>query len=246
MKNWGKILVVFLLAVIAVLLFFVLKKPAPEPVTPEPTPIEDKSPEISFEEETIDNDFVDGKYPEIKGSGKLALLAREYVTEQVDEFNKIAVEEVADVRKRFGDDTFKYSLEMSAELKKSPDTETIVIRKDTYTGGASGNSEFATFSANSTGEQPLLLGDVIRGENQALFTAEVKKKLIEWRPEGMEEMVVFTSEVSKLSFASFKKWALEGDKLTLYFNKYEIGPGALGAVPFELSKSEIGGYLSMD
>ena len=56
---------------------------------------------------------------------------------------------------------------------------------------------------------------------------------------------VFQDDVKKLTFDSFKNFSFDETSLVIYFDKYEIGPGALGAVAFPLSLTTIQQYLSL-
>ena len=92
----------------------------------------------------------------------------------------------------------------------------------------------------STNKAEYVLVDV---SEPKFFANFVKKDLKAWRPEGSTESVVFEDEVKNLNFDSFVNWSLDDKNLILYFDKYQIGPGALGAVAFSLKLEKIKNYL---
>jgi hypothetical protein len=71
----------------------------------------------------------------------------------------------------------------------------------------------------------------------------VKKELNTWHPEGSDVSPVFPDEVKGLEFNSFTNWSLNDKNLIIYFDKYSIGPGALGAVEFPLPLNKISNFL---
>jgi hypothetical protein len=198
-------------------------------------------------EQNIREEYFTGKRPVISGESNLVLEANKYIENRVAEFKRDADEQVPDIRKQFGEDvaSANYVIEITAKYLTSDSTESIVIGESAYTGGASTNSAFRVITTNRESGQILSLSDIIKPDQKTNFTNLVKKALKAWRPDGTAGIVVFETEVDNLNFNSFMDWSLDQNNLILYFDKYEIGPGALGAVIFPISKQKIKEFLNL-
>jgi hypothetical protein len=75
------------------------------------------------------------------------------------------------------------------------------------------------------------------------FTEFVRRELNAWKPAGADGPVVFPEDVKNLQFDSFVNWSIDGENLIIYFDKYEIGPGVLGAVAFLIPLNKIKDFL---
>jgi len=182
-----------------------------------------------------------GSRPVMTGSSVVVLSANEYLNTEIAAFKASADKEVPDIRKEFGNDAppANYTIDFKAKHVVSPTTDSIVIDGYRYTGGANGMSFYKVFTAKRDGEQLLALRDVVRPEQQEAFAAYVRNEII------ARQEAIFQDDVNKLTFDSFKNFSLEENTLTLYFDKYEIGPGALGAVAFPLERSVIEQYVTL-
>ena len=201
---------------------------------------------ITISEEDIHEDNFTGSKSVIEGSGVIADNARAYIEDTVASFKKSADEEVPAMRKQFGDDspTSHYELVIKAIYLKNNKTESIVIDQYVYTGGANGSSSYKVFNQSVDG-RAISLSDIIASDKQDEFVNLVKNKLLSWKPEDSEYSPVFKDAVMELSFESFDNWSIDDQSLTIYFDKYAIGPGALGAIKFPVKISEIKGLLSI-
>ncbi|OGI60239.1 hypothetical protein A2814_02825 [Candidatus Nomurabacteria bacterium RIFCSPHIGHO2_01_FULL_38_19] len=216
-------------------------------VVPE-TPKEETAkslPEISIGTENIKEENFSGTRPTISSTNAVAVATRTYIEERVKEFKTTADIDVPDMREKFGADspTANYTIDISATEVQSEKTQSIVMSIYTYTGGANGHSSFKVITASSVDGKILSLENIIKKDRQIDFANFVKKDLKAWRPEGSTESVVFEDEVKNLNFDSFVNWSLDDKNLILYFDKYQIGPGALGAVAFSLKLEKIKNYL---
>ncbi len=205
----------------------------------------DVVPKITITSKDIKEENFSGKVSVISGSSLVAKKSREYITAEVAEFRKMANGDVPGIREKFGADnpTANYEIEINAEYRKGPKTESIVMQHYVFTGGAHGNTRYKVVTTNIPGTKVLSLSNIITEDKKGAFTAYIKKELMDWRPEGSTGVIVFEEEVQDLTFASFKDWSMDEDSLTIYFDQYEIGPGVLGAVAFPISLSSIQVFL---
>lgn len=235
-KKTTTILTFILLAVIIFTLWFFSqnKKTISEPTT--------ETPQITITE--VSGELFTGSYPVVMGDSALAKMVNEYVSQTVAEFKEAADRDIPTIKEEFGADvpSANYSLIITPEYKKSATTESVVLEVYNYTGGANGNSTHKTFTVDSQGKQ-ILLSDIIRGDAKDAFTALVKKAILDWRVEGQEGPLAFAEDVEALTFDSFDKFALTDDALIVYFNKYDVTPGYVGAPSFALPLSEVGQYF---
>jgi hypothetical protein len=247
-ENALKNMAILLLVILAIWLGFRHPKtaPAPEPENSAQAPANTSS-GISITKEKITEANFSGSRPVITGGGDLADAARSFVDKTLSDFKTQADKEVPDIKAHFGADepAAMYTLDIDAKDIKGPKTESIVLVEDIYTGGANDNEVFKVFTASLASGKLLDLSDVIKTSQQAPFTELVKKELDAWQPSGTTAPVVFTDEVDSLKFSDFTDWSLDSQNLTLYFSKYAIGPGVLGAVPFTISLDKLSDMLAI-
>ena len=188
-----------------------------------------------------------GSKPAIAGSAEVARVTREYVDQQVKDFKGDADRDVPDVREKFGADhpAANYTIDIEAKYMPGTKTNSIILNMYMYTGGANGNSLYTVFTESKKTGEMLSLSDIILTAKKEEFRMLVVNNLLSWRPEDSEGLVLFEDVVGGLTFDSFKDWSLDSENLTLYFDKYEIGPGVLGAMAFPISRSKIESYLAL-
>jgi len=246
MKNKSKVIISILILVILALLGFVLKRNSSIPNI-ENVNIKDNesSSPIIIKKESIKENNFSGTKPLITGSGTLVDTTKSYIDQRVKEFRVQANNDVPDMKKNFGNDSpiAKYTIDINARYTKSDNTESIIIDEYVYTGGANGNSSYKVFTSSLSSQKILSLSDVVEISKQDSFTSLVKKELMNWRPEGNKESVVFPDEVETLTFNSFRNWSFSGNNLVIYFDKYEIGPGSIGASAFPIPYTKIKDFL---
>lgn len=185
-----------------------------------------------------------GKKAVIAGNGLLVTESNKYIEATIAEFKKRADVDVPDMRRQFGVDnpTANYSIDITAKEISSANITSVVMSIYTYTGGAHGSSYYKVFNVSEDESKLLALVDVMKADKQLAFAELVKKELHNWLPEGSP--VIFPEEVDKLTFNSFKNWALDTNSIIIYFDQYEIGPGVLGAVAFPISLEKIQDMLN--
>ncbi len=247
MKKESKIIITLLVIIIIILCVVIFKKSKINPAIEDNKIVEvkDTKSEIIITEQDIKEENFTGTKSIITGTSVLANEARKYIDESISEFKKSADIDVPDMRKQFGADspTANYEINVKATHTTSAKTESIIINEYVYTGGANGNSLYKVFTASLDTGKVLSLSDVIPASKQTDFTVYLKKRLIDWRPEGTEGLAVFEEEVKNLTFSSLDDWSYDKDNLIIYFDKYEIGPGVLGAVAFPIPLSNIKNFL---
>ncbi|MEK7564491.1 MAG: DUF3298 domain-containing protein [Patescibacteria group bacterium] len=247
-KNNNKIFTYLIVMLVVLALGLYLKnqsKPTPPAIETPKEDIKKDETKISIKKEEIKEENFSATVSKISGDSTLAVAARSYVEKSIADFKKDADNDVPDMRLQFGSDspTTNYTIEIEATYVKDTKTESIVISEYVYTGGANGNSIYKVFTSSLSNGNMLALGDVIKNDKQASFTAFVKKELQTWKPEESGTLVVFEQSVKDLKFESFRNWSIQNGKLIIYFDKYEIGPGALGPVAFKIDMSKIKDYL---
>ncbi|HEY1041446.1 MAG TPA: DUF3298 domain-containing protein [Candidatus Paceibacterota bacterium] len=201
--------------------------------------------EISITDQKITQENYSATKPVISGTGALADAARAFVDQNVATFGVTADKEVPDLRKEFGADapTAHYELEMEADTVQSPTTMSIVINSYAYTGGANGMSSYKVFTASKKTGKVLALNDVIKQDQQGAFLNTVKQQLLSYRPDGGDTLPVFKEQVQKLGLAQLDDFAFNPTEMIIYFDKYEVGPGAMGPVPLPIPLTVLQNYL---
>lgn len=243
MKRIPTILVTILVLAIVIVIALWLNKHNQAIVVPDESV--QQSPLVTIVEETITEENFSGTKPVIAGDSAVAVSARAYVAESIASFKARADAEVPGMKVQFPDAAAPstYTIDIQAQYTASVETESIVLESYSYTGGANGSSSYKVFTASRATGILLTLSDLVPGNQQGAFTAYVQQQLLSWRPGGITSMVVFEEEVKNLTFASFENFSLNDNALTLYFDKYEIGPGAAGAMEFSIPRGDVAQYM---
>ena len=238
---------ILILAVVGVAIYFFSKyqhkTQVVENVTT-PPPAQTAS-TISITKESIKEANFTGTRVIVKGTSKIAPIVQNYIDQTIEDFRKTANTDVPEMRQKFGADSSlsKYTIDFEGKYIKSRTTESVIINQYVYTGGANGLTIYKVFTISSSDGSLLPLSYMIKPSEQDVFTAYVKKSLINWRPEGSTTTVVFPDDVNSLTFASFTDWSLDDKFLTLYFDQDSIAPGAVGAVAYPLPLTSIKKFL---
>jgi len=203
---------------------------------------------ISITTKDIKEENFTGTEPVIAGSSAVAKAARAYVSQRISDFRKEANAEVPAMKKEFGAGSppAQYEIDINASYIKSTKTESIVLTDYTFTGGAHGNTLYKVFTASRGSGKILNLSSVVKKEEQTAFTDFVKKQLDNWKPDPNSPPPVFPDQVAALPFNSFVNWSFDenAQNLIIYFGQYDIGPGVLGEVPFQLPIDQIKSFLN--
>ncbi len=215
---------------------FVVMKPGKEAVP------------VSIVPEDIQEPNFTGTRPMITGDSAVAVAARMFVDETVATFKASADEQVPEMRAQFGDDAppAHYSIDLKATYLAGDATESIVMAEYLYTGGANGMSLYKVFTAKKGSDTVLGIKDAVRPEQQDAFVALVKQQLLDWRPGDATEMVVSPEYVDELTIDSLSDWSINDGVMTIYFDKYEVGVGALGSVALPIELAKVAGFLTFN
>lgn len=245
-KNTIKnVLIILIVVGLGIFLLRSRVNTTPTPTTPT-KPTEVKRNEITITSKKLKETNFAGSMSVVSGSSKLALESISFINKTIDEFKKQADVDVPDMRDKFGADApmANYTIDIEATHKTNKKVESIVISVYAYTGGANGNSSYKVINALPDGGRLLSLSDiVVKGKESALLSV-VKKSLKSWVPKGSDAPVVFPEAVDELTFDNLSNWSLDDMNLYIYFDKYAIGPGVLGAVVYPVPLSQIKGLLS--
>lgn len=234
------ILVVIIVIVIAVVGYMHYKNTEVPAETQTTTP----STSITITEDHINEANYTGTKPTITGSGALADATRKYISDSIAAFAAQADKEVPAMRQKYGNDAppAQYTIDINAKLVEGATTHSIIIDSYLYMGGANGNSIYKAFTADQAGK---LVGirDILTPEGQKAFVPFVQKELLAWSPDGTDQPTILQDEIKDLTLDSFSNFSFDDKDFTIYFDKYQIGPGALGAVAFPIPLAKMQAYL---
>lgn len=209
-------------------------------MTVAPTDTITQSPVVIIDSPIQEVNFT-GSRPVITGSSVVVSAANQYIENEIALFKQSADIEVPQLRKDFGEDAppSHYSLDFKAKYITSTSTESLVIDGYRYTGGANGMSFYKVITAKKEGDSILALDAVVKNGQYESFTAYIKAELV------ARQQAIFIEDVQKLTFDSFRNFSFDDTSMIIYFDKYDIGPGALGAVAFPLPLSEVQQYVQL-
>jgi hypothetical protein len=242
-----KVIGFIVVVIIAFIYVYVTKEPQKEVAQTVPQEQTAKREPITITKKDIKEENFSGSTITITGENTLVKTARKYVDTSISDFRARADVEVPDLKKQFGPDVSAadYSIDLDGTYIESAKTESLVTSSYAYTGGANGMSTYKVFTASKADGHIIPITEAVEKGSQAAFVKTVQDALIAWRPEGMEETPVFKDEVTKLTMADMTNWSLDDKNLTVYFDKYAVGPGALGPVAFPLPLSKVQGFLNL-
>jgi hypothetical protein len=242
-----KVIGFIVVVIIAFIYVYSTKEPGKEVAQTVPQEQTAKKEPITITKKDIKEENFTGSSITITGENTLAKTAREYVNTSISDFRARANVEVPDLKKQFGPDVSaaEYSIDFDGTYLESEKTESLVISSYAYTGGANGMSTYKVFTASKADGHIIPVTEAVKKDSQAVFVKAVQDALIAWRPEGMEETPVFKDEVAKLTIADMANWSLDDKNLTVYFDKYAVGPGALGPVAMPIPYAKVRSFLSI-
>lgn len=232
-----------LLVLVVVVIAIMSVRTAPNKENPElagPTTEAIQEP-ITITPQPIKEEYYSGLSISISGTSVLADTARQFITAQIADFATSAAREVPPMISQFGAGSppATYTIEFHGVVVKGQTTTSIVLDSYVYRGGANGMSAYKVFTASNETGKILAIIDLIAKDKQTAFISFIKKEVLAKKDYG-----VFPEEVQALTMDSFSNWALDTDgNLTIYFDKYQIGPGALGAVAFPISAEKLEPFL---
>lgn len=182
---------------------------------------------IPFDEENIT-----GNYPRITGDSVIATLAQKQIAKFIDEITQEANRDLPELRKEFPDvytSDRKYEVNVQASVFTSDQTQSLALLEYMYTGGANGNSFHVTFNQNNDGEI-IELGNLVDPEKRTGFVSLVKERLRNYNNPEYEEVELFEDAINEINFQQLDRFIIKDKNLTIYFDKYEVGAGAVGPI----------------
>lgn len=136
-----------------------------------------------------------------------------------------------------------WTLNIQSSVLDGVSTVSVVFERYVFMGGANGNTDYHTITALVDGGTLLTLPDIfVEGVDpyttlQPLAVAALTETLGEMAvPDMMAEGTAPTAE-------NYQNWALTADSLNLYFNEYQVAPGAAGALVVSIPLSELADVL---
>ncbi len=110
----------------------------------------------------------------------------------------------------------------------------IIVRMDSFEGGAHGNSELKTFNYDVVRKRDVTLGDLFPGN--AAYLDKVSKyahdqlvqDLASSAAEGADTLESMISDGTAPTAENFSNFMFNGDVIDLYFPKYQVAPGVYG------------------
>lgn len=136
-----------------------------------------------------------------------------------------------------------WSLNIEHEILDGPGTVSVVFSRYSYTGGANGIAEYITVTSAIVGGELLALPDLfLDGVDpyatlQPLAVAALTEQL------GDAAVPDFIDAGTAPTPENYADWALTTDSLMLYFDEYQVAPGAAGPQAITLPLSALADVL---
>lgn len=121
----------------------------------------------------------------------------------------------------------------------------IILSASHYNGGANGTVHLASFTIDIDQEKHITLQDLFKQTYDDVFVEKISSE-IQKEVESNEEYAEFIDSTlldEVLQNMDEWKWSIHEDSFTMYFDKYEIGPGSLGAITLEISLDRLDSFL---
>lgn len=188
------------------------------------------------EQITIDEENIKGSYPDIFGDSPIAMAARDQIQEFVADITRQANEQLPELRRDFPEayNDRSYEVEVRGEYFSSDNTESVVLLEYMYTGGANGTSFYVTFNQNNEGEM-IGLSDIIPAKKRVAFVQLVKDRLRSDGGSNDHDLGIFDDAVKGITFTQLDRFAVDNETLHIYFDKYEVAPGASGDIVISIN-----------
>jgi len=185
----------------------------------ESDPLEEKTNLIS---EETDYYTLDISYPEKKTVG--LDLVKDYINNRVEEFKKMAKEEVVDLRKQGFE--YKYTIDIKTEVQETENYISYVLYIAEYTGGANVNQIVKTFVLNKENREEVSIPDILNEGEVESFVNKVKEEL-KSREASSD---VFPGISDEISLSGLENFYVTEKEIVVLFSKYEVAPGAAGII----------------
>ena len=123
----------------------------------------------------------------------------------------------------------------------SPEIVSVVYSIYSYTGGANPSAFYQTVVYDVTNQGPLTIEGVLVEGALPAFSALVREKLyVQLVDMSDPTFIDFGASEDPINFRNF---ALTNDELILFFDEYQVAPGAAGPQELHLPLSEVSAFL---
>ena len=184
---------------------------------------------------------IDAEYPQFKGaSDAFNRSIAKYVTDGIAEFKANAEENwkarqdtmpAGQPKEEFPTTPFTYSATWG-QKQINGRYYSIIVRIDSYEGGANGRQELQTFNYDVTKKKKITLGDLF--PNDAMYLGKLAKYAYDRLSEDLASASGGHVEFDMLSQGTapirdnFENFMFNDDVIDLYFPKYQVAPGVFG------------------
>ncbi len=136
-----------------------------------------------------------------------------------------------------------WTLIMEHEILDGPGTVSVVFSRYSYTGGANGIAEYLTVSATIVGGDLLTLPDLFLEGVDPYATLQPLAAAALTEQFGEAAVTDFIETGTAPTPENYADWALTTDSLMLYFDEYQVAPGAAGPQAIALPLSALADVL---
>ncbi|HYO88215.1 MAG TPA: DUF3298 domain-containing protein [Candidatus Limnocylindrales bacterium] len=136
-----------------------------------------------------------------------------------------------------------WALDIQNEIVQGVSTVSVVFTRYTYTGGANGTQDYATITADFASGSLLTLEDVFMDGVDPYTTLQPLAEAALTELLGDAAIPDMMAPGLELTPENYRRWALTTDSLNLYFDEYQVAPGAAGSLMVSIPLSSLSGVL---
>ena len=140
---------------------------------------------------------------------------------------------------------FPWSLYIDSEVLDGVSTVSVVFSRYQFTGGANGNTDYHTLTAVVESGDLLTLPDIFVSGVDPYTTLEPLAVAALTELLGEAAVPEMLAEGTAPVPENYQNWALTADSLNLYFNEYQVAPGAAGALSIAIPLTELADVLQL-
>ena len=140
---------------------------------------------------------------------------------------------------------FPWSLYIDSEVLDGVSTVSVVFSRYQFTGGANGNNDYHTLTAVVESGDLLTLPDIFVSGVDPYTTLEPLAVAALTELLGEAAVPEMLAEGTAPVPENYQNWALTADSLNLYFNEYQVAPGAAGALSIAIPLTELADVLQL-
>ncbi|MCK9393187.1 MAG: DUF3298 and DUF4163 domain-containing protein [Candidatus Paceibacterota bacterium] len=200
-----------------------------------------------------DNSFdINAQYPQFtladsSFNAKISNIINEKISEfkKNSEDNLKAVKETATAENPAPTDWQFYFKADWTPVQINKDYISFVVNMYYFSGGAHGNNEVYAFNYDLKNKKEITFNDFIGGSQETLkaISSLATKDVISQRASFGEPEKTVKKELEEGGTSpdakNFNEFTFSNDTLTIYYQKYQVGPGALGMLKSSFDKSSL-------